>query len=150
MLISLLPFQPNEFDAVHLAMQLLRDPNAARQGLQPVHRFIVDTFKITGSWLLWRKQGFLSRPSQVRSIWRSSGKLVGKRRCRNAGVRYSVYSVNVRFWRNLENSVVLYGQDVRNGRSNSLFANDVQIPKLDVAGSIPVSRSLFSITWEHP
>jgi hypothetical protein len=36
----------------------------------------------------------------------------------------------VRFWRNLENSVVLYGQDVRNGRSCSLFANDVQIPKL--------------------
>jgi len=32
----------------------------------------------------------------------------------------------VRFWRKLENSVVLYGQDVRNGRSCSLFANDVQ------------------------
>jgi len=72
-------------------------------------------------------------------------KLVEKRRCGNIGVRYSVYSVNVRFWRNLENSVVLYGQDVRNGRSCSLFANDVQIPKLDAGGSSPLSRSLFSV-----
>src|SRR5215467_6576573 len=70
--------------------------------------------------------------AQMRWMRRSSGKLVGKRRCRNIGVRYSVYSVNVRFWRNVENSVVLYGQDVRNGRSCSLFANDVQIPKLGV------------------
>ena len=92
-------------------------------------------------------RGFSSARAQVRSIRRSWGKLVGKRRCRNIGVRYSVYSVNVRFWRNLENSVVLYGQDVRNGRSCSLFANDVQIPKLDVAGWIPVSRFIFqSIT----
>ena len=35
-LISLLPFQPNEFDAFHLAMQLFRDPNTAMQVLQPV------------------------------------------------------------------------------------------------------------------
>jgi hypothetical protein len=59
----LFPFQPNQFDAFHLAMQLLRDPNAATQVLQPVHRFTVDTFKITGCWLLWRKQGIVSRPS---------------------------------------------------------------------------------------
>ena len=58
----LLPFQPDQIDAFHLAMQLLRDPNAAMH-LQPVHRFTVDTFKITGCWLLWRKQGILSRPS---------------------------------------------------------------------------------------
>jgi hypothetical protein len=25
-----------------------------------------------------------------------------------------------------------------------------RLPKLDVAGSIPVSRSMFSITWEEP
>ena len=81
-----------------------------------------------------------SSPSERRGArsGRTLGKLVGKRRCRNIGVRYSVYSVNVRFWRNLENSVVLYGQDVRNGRSCSLFANDVQIPKLAVVNSIGV------------
>jgi len=38
-LISLFPFQPDQFDAVHLAMQLLRGPNASMQVLQPVHRF---------------------------------------------------------------------------------------------------------------
>jgi hypothetical protein len=30
----------------------------------------------------------------------------------------------------------------------SLFAIDSPIPKLDVAGSNPVSRSIFSITWK--
>ena len=34
------------------------------------------------------------------------------------------------------------------GRRCRLFTNDSRIPKLDVAGSIPVSRSMFSITWE--
>ena len=33
------------------------------------------------------------------------------------------------------------------GRRCSLFTNDSRIPKLDVAGSIPVSRSMFSLTW---
>ena len=32
------------------------------------------------------------------------------------------------------------------GRISSVMTNDPQIPKLDVAGSIPVSRSMFSIT----
>src|SRR5262245_2032170 len=82
--------------------------------------------------------------AQVRPIRRPFGKSRGKWRSRSRGIRYSVYSVKVRFWRKLENSVVLYGQDGRNGRRSSLFTNDVQIPKLDVAGSIPVSRSLFS------
>ncbi len=36
----------------------------------------------------------------------------------------------------------------RNGRTSSLFANDHCIPKLDVAGSSPVSRSNKSITYE--
>ncbi len=27
---------------------------------------------------------------------------------------------------------------------------ECQLPKLDVAGSNPVSRSIFSITWKHP
>jgi hypothetical protein len=31
-----------------------------------------------------------------------------------------------------------------------LFTIDDRIPKLDVAGSIPVSRSMFSMTWEEP
>jgi hypothetical protein len=34
----------------------------------------------------------------------------------------------------------------RHGRICSLFSNEVQLPKLDVAGSSPVSRSMFSIT----
>jgi hypothetical protein len=32
--------------------------------------------------------------------------------------------------------------------SGSNSAVECQLPKLDVAGSIPVSRSMFSITWE--
>ena len=38
-------------------------------------------------------------------------------------------------------------QDGRHGRITSLFTNDVQFPKLDVAGSIPVSRSMFSAVY---
>ena len=34
----------------------------------------------------------------------------------------------------------------RNGRRCSLYSNECHIPKLDVAGSSPVSRSIFSIT----
>jgi hypothetical protein len=34
-------------------------------------------------------------------------------------------------------------------RGYSLFSIDAEIPKLDVAGSNPVSRSIFSITWEE-
>jgi hypothetical protein len=30
------------------------------------------------------------------------------------------------------------------------YTDDVNIPELDVAGSIPVSRSMFSIIWEEP
>ena len=37
----------------------------------------------------------------------------------------------------------------RHGRICSLLTNASWIPKLDVAGSIPVSRSMFSITWEE-
>jgi hypothetical protein len=36
----------------------------------------------------------------------------------------------------------------RHGRICSLLTNASWIPKLDVAGSIPVSRSMFSITYE--
>jgi hypothetical protein len=43
--------------------------------------------------------------------------------------------------------VVLYGQDERNGRISSLFTKYAQFPKLDVAGSIPVSRSLESVAY---
>src|SRR5215475_6827727 len=34
--------------------------------------------------------------------------------------------------------------------SGSNSAVECQLPKLDVAGSIPVSRSFLSITWEQP
>ncbi len=33
------------------------------------------------------------------------------------------------------------------GRRCRLFTNDSRIPKLDVAGSIPVSRSMFSAVY---
>jgi hypothetical protein len=33
-------------------------------------------------------------------------------------------------------------------RHSPLFTIEDRFPKLDVAGSIPVSRSIFSITWE--
>ncbi len=35
------------------------------------------------------------------------------------------------------------------GRRCRLFTNDSRIPKLDVAGSIPVSRSMFSVTCSY-
>ena len=35
------------------------------------------------------------------------------------------------------------------GRRCRLFTNDTRIPKLDVAGSIPVSRSMFSISYRR-
>ena len=38
----------------------------------------------------------------------------------------------------------------RNGRRCSLYSNECHIPKLDVAGSSPVSRSIFSITCMAP
>jgi hypothetical protein len=31
-----------------------------------------------------------------------------------------------------------------------LLTIEDRFPKLDVAGSIPVSRSMFSMTWEEP
>jgi hypothetical protein len=40
--------------------------------------------------------------------------------------------------------VRFYGQDLCHGRRSCLFSNEAQIPKLDVAGSSPVSRSMFS------
>src|SRR5262245_50059268 len=43
-------------------------------------------------------------------------------------VANSVYSVKARFRRNVENSVVFYGQDERNGRRSSLFSKDVKFP----------------------
>ncbi len=35
----------------------------------------------------------------------------------------------------------------RHGRCCSLFSIELRIPKLDVAGSIPVSRSMFSTIY---
>jgi hypothetical protein len=39
-------------------------------------------------------------------------------------------------------------REQRHRRLSHLFTIDAHIPKLDVAGSIPVSRSMSSITWE--
>jgi len=36
----------------------------------------------------------------------------------------------------------------RNGRVSSLFSIELRFPKLDVAGSIPVSRSMFSMVYK--
>ena len=43
----------------------------------------------------------------------------------------------------------VYGQGLRCGRICCLFSYDGRIPKLDVAGSIPVSRSMFSMTYRQ-
>ena len=45
---------------------------------------------------------------------------------------------------------MLTNQDDRHGCISSYFTTEAKLPKLDVAGSIPVSRSMFSITWEEP
>ena len=37
----------------------------------------------------------------------------------------------------------------RRERICSVFTNDVYFPKLDVAGSIPVSRSIFLLTYRE-
>jgi hypothetical protein len=39
----------------------------------------------------------------------------------------------------------LYALDKRHERQSPLLTIDSRIPKLDVAGSIPVSRSMFSM-----
>jgi hypothetical protein len=43
--------------------------------------------------------------------------------------------------------MVLNAQDGRHGRICSLFADELRFPKLDIAGSIPVSRSMFSRSY---
>src|SRR2546425_3449188 len=53
------------------------------------------------------------------------------------------------FGEKFKNSVVPYGQDGRSGRICSLFTKYAQIPKLDVPGSIPVSRSFLSKTYKN-
>jgi hypothetical protein len=65
---------------------------------------------------------------------------------RAGGEIYSDYSVQ----RRSEALVVFSAFSVvrmhRNGRVGSLFSTELCFPKLDVAGSIPVSRSRKSIT----
>jgi hypothetical protein len=60
---------------------------------------------------------------------------------------YSVYSVFSLFGIGVDFSVVCSGQNASPGRICSLFSNAYQLPKLDVAGSTPVSRSIFSVTY---
>ena len=40
-------------------------------------------------------------------------------------------------------------QEDRRVRISSVMTNEAQLPKLDVAGSIPVSRSMFSTTYSY-
>ena len=47
-----------------------------------------------------------------------------------------------------ENRRILYRQNEVQETQLSLFPIYRRLPKLDVAGSTPVSRSNFSITWE--
>jgi hypothetical protein len=61
---------------------------------------------------------------------------------------YSDYSVKHRLEAICVFSVVSVVRMHRNGRVSSLFSNERRFPKLDVAGSIPVSRSINSMTWE--
>ena len=58
---------------------------------------------------------------------------------------YSVYSNKAEFQRWARNSVMQVVRKQALGRVSCLFAISVQVPKLDVAGSIPVSRSTESI-----
>jgi len=58
---------------------------------------------------------------------------------------YSDYSVKRRLEAICVFSVVSVVRMHRNGRISSLFSNELRLPKLDVAGSIPVSRSMSSI-----
>ena len=52
-----------------------------------------------------------------------------------------LYSISDAFSGTLGNSSVLYRQKRSLWTLNTLFTIDCQFPKLDVAGSIPVSRS---------
>jgi hypothetical protein len=69
-----------------------------------------------------------------------------KRLSREPGFRYSVYSVNVRFWRKPKNSVVLYGQDERNGRYVLYLRNTSKFPSWTAGVRVP-SPALFSIIY---
>jgi hypothetical protein len=50
--------------------------------------------------------------------------------------------------------MILYAQNGRNARSRSVWTNEEQVPKLDVVGSSPISRSIKSTTYgcffKHP
>ena len=41
------------------------------------------------------------------------------------------------------------GRNSRRGRISLLLSTGSQLPKLNVAGSIPVSRSMFSASYSH-
>jgi len=60
------------------------------------------------------------------------------------GIFYSDYSVQRLFEALVVFSAFSVVRMHRNGRVSSLFSTELRFPKLDVAGSIPVSRSMFS------
>ena len=93
--------------------------------------------------------GSLLKGCRSSRVGRSRREFKSKNEERQAGGGfYSVYSVQ----RRSEALVVFSAFSVvrmhRNGRVSSLFSTELRFPKLDVAGSIPVSRSMFSMTWE--
>jgi hypothetical protein len=70
----------------------------------------------------------------TRSV-RSAASGLGRRLRRSP--RYSIYSELTAFRRKRENSVHFGGQECRPKRKCLLFSIEVQVPKLDVAGSSP-------------
>jgi hypothetical protein len=46
--------------------------------------------------------------------------------------------------------MILYAQNGRNARNRSICTNEEQVPKLDVVGSSPISRSIESIIQDPP
>ena len=63
---------------------------------------------------------------------------------------YSHYSVKRLFGVSCSNSVIVVDLDERHKRISCLLSTMVYVPKLDVAGSTPVSRSIKSTTWKQP
>ncbi len=86
--------------------------------------------------MIWRRKFPFLRS---KSNWSRGGFRTGRPQRMNG--REVKASGCCRLSRLRENSAYFYGHDLRHGRRSSLFPNDVQVPKLGVVGSNPVSRS---------
>src|SRR6185437_4760184 len=92
--------------------------------------------------------GSLLKAAEAAGSARSRQEFKSKNEEREAtGGFYSVYSVQRLFEALVVFSAFSVVRMHRNGRVSSLFSTELRFPKLDVAGSIPVSRSMFSITY---